>query len=174
MKYERFEDVPVWKDALQFVIEANRFVKISPLKNDRDYTSQWRRAALSISNNIAEGFESGTTEQLITFIYIARGSAGECRSMTYVFERLPEYTNFKSEISNLRSQAETISRQLRGWAESLQNSPIQGQRRLTDNVRKQFQFKKEQKEFDGYLAKIVEEGRKNENAKLGHDLKSQI
>ena len=39
MKYGKFEDLPVWKDALEFVIKANRFVKISPLTNDRDYTS---------------------------------------------------------------------------------------------------------------------------------------
>lgn len=163
MKYERFEDLPVWKNALDFVVEANRFVKNSPLKSDRDYTSQWRRAALSISNNIAEGFESGTTEQLITFIYIARGSAGECRSMTYVFERLSEYGNFKSEISNLRSKAEAISRQLRGWADSLQNSNIQGQRRLTHQSKQYYHVRKEQETFNQYIQSIVDENNKNDS-----------
>ena len=42
---------------------------------------QIERAALSVSNNIAEGFERGTTNELLAFIYIARGSAGEVRSI---------------------------------------------------------------------------------------------
>lgn len=163
MKYDRFEDLPVWKDAIDFVVEANQFAKSSPLKNDRDYTSQWRRAALSISNNIAEGFESGTTEQLLSFIYIARGSAGECRSMTYVFERLPEYDDFKSQISNLRTKAEVVSRQLRGWADSLQNSDIKGQRRLTDQGRQLYEAKKDRAEFNTYLKRIVDESKTENN-----------
>ena len=38
-----------------------------------DLRSQLQRAALSISNNVAEGFERGTTQELLTFLYIARG-----------------------------------------------------------------------------------------------------
>jgi len=162
MKYSRFEDLPVWKDALDFVVDANAFVKSSPLKNDRDYTSQWRRAALSISNNVAEGFESGTTEQLLSFIYIARGSAGECRSMTYVFERLEGYEHLKSQISDLRATAEAISRQLRGWADSLQNSDIKGQRRLTENTKRLYEAKKDREEFQKKIDRIVEESRKKQ------------
>ena len=57
------------------------------------------RAALSVSNNIAEGFERGTTNELLAFLYIARGSAGEVRSMMRVLE-----TWGPSAISNLRFQ----------------------------------------------------------------------
>jgi four helix bundle protein len=72
--------------------------------------NQLENATVSISNNIAEGFERGTTQELLTFIYISRGSAGEVRSMLHLFDRLPEFTNLKSEISDLRSMAEGISR----------------------------------------------------------------
>jgi len=47
---------------------------------------QIERAALSVSNNVAEGFERGTTNELLMFIYIARGSAGEVRSMLCFIE----------------------------------------------------------------------------------------
>jgi four helix bundle protein len=84
------------------------------------------RSSLSISNNIAEGFERRTTQELLTFLYIARGSAGELRSMLLFLERLSAFGNLKSEISDLRSQAESVSRQLRAWADSLQNTDIKG------------------------------------------------
>jgi four helix bundle protein len=108
---------------------------------------QLERAAVSVSNNIAEGFERGTTQELLTFIYIARGSAAEVRSMFHLPDRIPVFSNLKSNISNLRSLSESISRQLRGWADSLQNSDIKGQRYLTEKTRRESQRKKEREEF---------------------------
>lgn len=89
---------------------------------------QLERSAVSISNNIAEGFERGTTQELLTFIYISRGSAGEARSMLLLIDLLPDFASLKAEISNLRTLAVSISRQLGAWANSLQNSEIKGQR----------------------------------------------
>ncbi len=130
MTYERFEDLPVWQEAIRlaegcedFLFEAKPHISFS--KRD-----QLDRCSLSVSNNIAEGFERGTTNELLAFLYIARGSAGETRSMLCYFERRPALSDFKSEISNLKSLAESCSRQLRAWADSLQNSEIKGQRHL--------------------------------------------
>ena len=120
-----------------------------------------------MSNNIAEGFERGTTAELLSFLYIARGSAGEVRSMLLFCERLTGAPNLKSQISDLKSQhsdagarssdlkaqipgfeaqiaelkalAESCSRQIHGWADQLQNSDIQGQRRLTEKSRQAWQ-----------------------------------
>lgn len=105
------------------------------------------RAAVSVSNNIAEGFERGTTQELLTFLYIARGSAGEVRSMLCLLERLPPFGDLKSEISNLKSLSERVSRQLRGWADSLQNTTIKGQRYLTDKSRRAAAAARERAEF---------------------------
>lgn len=81
MTYKRFEDLPVWQAAVKFLINLYEFSdQVEGLLRRRsDLRSQFERAALSISNNIAEGFERGSTSELINFLYIARGSAGEVR-----------------------------------------------------------------------------------------------
>jgi len=137
MTYRRFEDLPVWQAALRLAERVFALTEHRCFANKGDLRSQIQRAALSVSNNIAEGFERGTTSELLAFLYIARGSVGEVRSMLLLAERLPAFEYLKSEISNLKLQAEEISRQLRGWADSLQNSPIRGQRRLNERTRQE-------------------------------------
>src|SRR3989442_547589 len=136
MKYNRFEDLPVWNAALELAVRTYALSAKAQFRNQHSLRDQIERAAVSVSNNIAEGFERGTTQELLTFLYIARGSAGGVRSMLCLIERLPGFDDFKSEISDLKSMAESISRQLRGWADSLQNSGIKGQRYLTDKTRR--------------------------------------
>ena len=102
MTYERFEDLPVWKAAIEF---ANRMFGLTEgpqFKGRFSLRDQIERATVSISNNIAEGFERGTTQELLTFLYIARGSAGEVRSMLCLLDTLPAFSNLKSEISRRR------------------------------------------------------------------------
>ena len=146
MTYERFEDLPVWQKAADLYDATENLLENEAFKVTRGYRDQLDRAALSVSNNIAEGFERGTTNELLAFIYIARGSAGEVRSMLCLKERRARKANWpadlKSQISNLKSLAESCSRQLRGWADSLQNSEIKGQRHLTDKSRSKDDQKK--------------------------------
>jgi len=136
MKYARFEELPVWNAAIGPAEKTYALTSSRPFLRQRSLRDQLERATISVSNNIAEGFERGTTPELLTFLYIARGSAGEVRSMVCLLERLPAFGDLKSEISNLKSAAEGVSRQLRGWADSLQNRAIQGQRHLTQKTRR--------------------------------------
>lgn len=147
MKYNRFEDLPVWNDAIEFAVKVFAFTANSEFKGFYSLKDQLERAAVSISNNIAEGFERGTTPELLTFLYISRGSAGESRSVLLLIERLPTFYDLRFEISNLKSKAEGISRQLRGWCNSLQNSNIRGQRYLNDKTRKGATAAREREEF---------------------------
>jgi four helix bundle protein len=147
MKYSRFEDLPVWQAASDLALRIFAIGEKTPLRRHRSLRDQIERAALSVSNNIAEGFERGTTPELLTFLYIARGSAGEVRSMLCLMERMGAFSDLKSEISNLKSLAESISRQLRGWAGTLQDSPIRGQRYLTSKTRRVDQARHERDEF---------------------------
>ncbi len=147
MTYKRFEDLPVWHDAIRLAEGCEDFILAAKDLITWSKRDQIDRASLSVSNNIAEGFERGTTNELLAFLYIARGSAGEVRSMLCFFERRPALQNFKSQISNLKSLAESCSRQIRAWADSLQNSDIKGPRHLTEQSRRGHEGKKRAEEF---------------------------
>ena len=122
MTYSRFEELPVWQEAIHLAEGVYDMTEKHKKSFSFSLRDQLERAALSVSNNIAEGFERGTTNELLAFLYIARGSAGEVRSMLCFLERKDGFANFKSQISNLKSTAESCSRQLRAWADHLQNS----------------------------------------------------
>jgi four helix bundle protein len=163
VKYTRFEDLPVWQAGMQLCERVFALTEHKAFAYKGDLRSQMQRAAISVGNNIAEGFERGTTQELLTFLYIARGSAGEVRSMLLLAERLPHFADLKS-ISDLKSLAESISRQVRAWADSLQNSEIPGQRYLTDKTRRWAQDRKSAREFFDKIDRVVEEARKQRAA----------
>ena len=152
MRYDRFEDVPAWKAAARLYVEVEELVEDQVFRGHGDLKSQLLRAALSISNNIAEGFERGTTAELIMFLYIAKGSAGECRSMLQVMLGLHRHQHLKSQISNLKSQSESVSRQLHGWLNSLQNSDIKGVRHLNEATRAEYDQRQRAERFTAHIA----------------------
>ena len=154
MKYKRFEELPVWRDAIELAVRTFALTATPCFRGHAGTRNQLENAVVSISNNIAEGFERGTTQELLTFIYISRGSAGETRSMYCLIEQLPEFEDLRSEISDLKSRAESISRQLRAWADSLQNSQIRGARYLTNQSRRVDKQRQEREEFLTELEQI--------------------
>ena len=81
-KYSSFEEMEVYQKALSFGAKVYKLT-LSNQQISRDFglKDQLQRAALSISNNIAEGFERETKKELIRFLYFSKGSAGECRNM---------------------------------------------------------------------------------------------
>jgi four helix bundle protein len=146
-----------------------------------DLRDQLQRAVLSIANNIAERFERGTTDDLLWFLYTARGSAGEVGNALLLAQGLERRGILKSRISDLKSQisgliprCESISRQIRGWADSLQNSDIRGQRHLNDASRATFVQERRTREFLDKLQRIRESRRHEPRGDEGGDLKSQI
>jgi len=154
MKYERFEDLPVWQAAIDLARKIYAHTRDRYYSQPGDLRDQIRRAALSVSNNIAEGFERGSTTELIAFLYIARGSAGEVRSMLQFADGSPEAAHLKSEISNLKSLAESCSRQIRAWADHLQNTDIKGPRHLNDKSRGRYE---DQKSADAFRQKLAQQ-----------------
>jgi four helix bundle protein len=136
--YKRFEDLPVWQAAAVLYDRTDDLLVAAPPRLSRSFRDQLERAVLSISNNIAEGFERGTTKELLAFLYIGRGSAGEVRSMLTILSRRPWLDeDLKFKISDLKSCSESCSRQLYAWAGSLQDSDIAGHRHLNTTTREQ-------------------------------------
>jgi four helix bundle protein len=90
--YGRFEDMPVcpdghpygWKLAKDLTVEIYRITKDAEFRRDYGLVDQIRRASISISRNIAEGFERGSKREFVQFLYIAKGSLGEVRSQLQV------------------------------------------------------------------------------------------
>ena len=150
MTYQSFEDLPVWQEAIRLAELCEDFLEEVGSAVSRGKTDQLDRCSLSVSNNIAEGFERGTTKELLAFLYIARGSAGETRSMMRFLARRPKLKKCAGRIEQIAKVAESCGRQLRAWADSLQNSDIEGQRHLNDKTRTEYGKRK-----------AAEEGRKN-------------
>jgi four helix bundle protein len=84
-KINRFEDLDVWK-AVEIGVDVYKLTGRGKLQRDFPATDQLRRAAISISNNIAEGFEYHNPRSFVKFLNYAKGSDGELRSNLYVLK----------------------------------------------------------------------------------------
>ena len=135
-KYERFEDLPVWQEAARLYNTVLDLLEAHGPAFSPGFRNQLDRAALSVSNNIAEGFERSTTAELQAFIAIARGSAGEVRSMVAVVKDRPKLRPQAAALQKIRALAESCSRQLTGWAGAVDALPFQGKRHLPARERK--------------------------------------
>jgi hypothetical protein len=87
-------------------------------------------------------------------LYIARGSAGEVRSMLCLLQRIAAFGDLESGILNLKSKAESVSKQLGAWIRSLQNSELKGQRYVTERTRRSDETRRDRDEFLKKLERI--------------------
>lgn len=114
MAIQKFEDIIAWQKAQDFAYEIYQEFNNS---KDFGFRDQIRRAAVSISNNIAEGFDRRTDADFARFVYIAIGSCSEVKSMLYLAARLNYIGKEKSQV--LLEQANEISKISHGLIKSL-------------------------------------------------------
>lgn len=114
MQILKFEDILAWQKAKEITVTV-----YSIFKNNRDFSfrDQIQRASVSIMNNIAEGFERQSNKEFKQFLYIAKGSCGELRSMISLALELGYVSEEK--YANLSEQAFEISRMLSGFIKKL-------------------------------------------------------
>ncbi len=114
MNIERFEDIIAWQKARQltlFVYQDFQSVK------DYGFRDQIQRASVSVMNNIAEGFERKGDKEFSKFLYIAKGSCCEIRSMLYLAKDL-KYLS-EDQFKKLFILSEEIARILSGFISSI-------------------------------------------------------
>ncbi|MDR2916553.1 MAG: four helix bundle protein [Tannerella sp.] len=80
---ERFEDLEVWKLAREFALDIYKITGNDNFAKDYRFCGQIRASAGSVMDNIAEGFERDGRKEFMQFLFIAKGSCGECRSQLY-------------------------------------------------------------------------------------------
>jgi four helix bundle protein len=114
-----FEEMDVWRDAQDLAVEVYRdFCAVK----DYSFADQIKRASVSISNNIAEGAERTTPAEFSRFLDIAKGSAGEVRSMYRLAFKLGFIDRAMMEQRCERCRG--ISKQLGGFARYLRNKKV--------------------------------------------------
>jgi len=114
MKIRCFEDILSWQKAQDLAI---RIYQLFAGLRDYDFANQIRSAAVSISNNISEGFERSTDADFARMLYIAKGSSGEVRSMIYLASRL-DYIS-ENQKTELLQSANEISRLITALIKSI-------------------------------------------------------
>lgn len=81
MRIQKFEDLLVWQKAINLTIELYAILNTV---NDYGYKNQIQRVVISISNNVAEGFERGSDRDFKRFLFISQGSCSEVKSMLHL------------------------------------------------------------------------------------------
>lgn len=114
MKIEKFEDINAWQKSKELSLIVYELFK---LNKDYRFRDQIQAAAVSIMNNIAEGFERKGNKELARFLYISKGSCGEVRSMLYLAIELGYIS--KNEFNLLYELSSEISRMLAGFIRAL-------------------------------------------------------
>ena len=120
-KIKSFEEIVAWQKARElnaqiYSITTNE----GPFARDYGLRDQMRRSSISISSNIAEGFERETTKEFIRFLYIAKASAGEFKSQLYLASDLGYISDEQFESLNLKIN--DISKLLSGFIKYLMST----------------------------------------------------
>jgi len=140
-----FEELPVWQKARKLTQDVYTATKQKPFCYDKGLVDQITRAAVSVMSNIAEGLERGTTSELLYFLFIAKGSAGEVRAQVYVAEDQNYISN--NTAQQMRSDAKSICVQLSNWIKSMQTTGAPTGPKHNVQPEKETQFMQDMKEW---------------------------
>jgi four helix bundle protein len=120
----QFEDILSWQKARDLTREIYTATRNDEFSKDFALKDQIRRAAISITSNIAEGFERDGSREFIQFLSHAKGSCGEVRSQLYLALDAGYIT--EDEWKTLHQSSLEISRLLDSFSNYLRDTEIKG------------------------------------------------
>jgi four helix bundle protein len=118
--FKKFEDIDAWKRACRLAVDVYQLTNQPELNKDWGLRDQLRRSAVSISSNIAEGFERNSDAEFKRFLLIAKGSSGELRSQLYILKALDVLP--KEQITILINECSEISSMVQSLIQHLKSS----------------------------------------------------
>jgi len=114
MNIQKFEDIIAWQKAQNLAVEVYR---LFGKQKDFGFRDQICRAVVSISNNIAEGFDRMSDAEFVRFLYIALGSCSEVKSMLYLAKELNYLT--QDSFDTLLEASTEVAKIITGLIKSL-------------------------------------------------------
>jgi four helix bundle protein len=128
MKFERFEDLPIWQKAREICKQISVITSTGEFSTDYKLRDQIRGSSGSVMDNIAEGFERNGNKEFIQFLFVAKGSCGETRSQTY---RAFDYKYISEEVCDkLVMETLNLSKEIFGLINYLKKSGFKGEKYL--------------------------------------------
>lgn len=125
MKITRFEDLQIWKLSLKLTREIYDITSKKDFAKDFGLRDQIRRAIISVSSNIVEGFEKNNNNEFIRFLGMAKGSVGEVSNQLYIALTIEYIT--QEEFDQLHAGLNQLSRQVGAFIKYLQDKRKDGQ-----------------------------------------------
>jgi four helix bundle protein len=120
MKIQKFEELQAWQKSQDVAFQVYALLKDN---KDFSFKDQIQRASISMSNNIAEGFDRNNLKEFRRFLYYSKASCGEVKSMTYLAIRLNYLSN--KEGNNVIQSCDEVSRIIKGLLNSIQTKIAQ-------------------------------------------------
>jgi len=118
MKIRKFEELEIWKLSLKITKEIYDLTSKKEFSKDFSLRDQVRKAIISVSSNIVEGFEKNNNNEFIRFLKISKGSVGEVRNQLYIALAVG-YTT-KEEFKKLNEELESLAGQIGGFVQYLE------------------------------------------------------
>jgi len=125
MKINKFEDLDIWKESINLTKEIYHITSEGQFNKDFSFKDQIRRAIISISSNIAEGFERNNNNELIRFLIISKGSIGEARSQFFIALEIGYISQEK--FNDLNKKLKNLSKKIGGFINYLKQKKIKGE-----------------------------------------------
>lgn len=125
MKINRFEDLNVWKSSVGLTKTIYDLTAKEKFSRDFGLRDQIRRAVVSISSNIVEGFERSSNNEFIRFLKIAKGSAGEVRNQLHIAYAVGYMT--EKEFDEVYEEVELLTKQIGAFVNYLESKRLSGE-----------------------------------------------